>query len=118
MRFPLLFFIAFSLHYSQRPSDTGYLEFFKGLLIFADDLAAAAHARFTLHYCFSLYYCFLYILYTPPGGRQTRALRELKSLHQKFPFFSAAATHLRFSLLVVDDVLFLAVAARLRFTLP
>jgi hypothetical protein len=111
MLFPLLFFLAFSLHYSQRPSDTGYLEYFKGLLILADDLAAVAHGRFTLHYCFSLYYCFLYILYTPPGGRQTRALRELKSVHQKFPFFSAAAAHLRFSLLVVNDVLFLAVAA-------
>jgi hypothetical protein len=52
-----------------------------GLLILEDVLAAAAHAQFTLLFALVqallLYYLYLY---TPPGGRQTQAIRELKSL--------------------------------------
>jgi Flp pilus assembly protein TadB len=80
-----------SLHSSRRPTDTGNPGVEKsslkvsslicGLLILADVLAAAVHARFTLLFALVqallLYYLYLY---TPPGGRQTRAIRELKSL--------------------------------------
>jgi hypothetical protein len=88
------FTVVLSLHYlhsSRRLTDTGNpgVEKFSlnvsslicGLHILADVPAASAHARFTLLFALvqALLLHYLY-LYTPTGGRQTRAIRELKSL--------------------------------------
>jgi hypothetical protein len=66
---------------------------FLGLLILADVLVAAAHARFTLLFALvqALLLYYLYTLYTPSGDRQTRAIRELKKVFLE-SFFSYLRT--------------------------